>query len=161
MEFEEDIPDLPDLVDLTNEHSNDHYLCSYVEDLYKHVTMTPDKIKEKNLEKRLIPYLYQITQHFNGRMNFTHPGLIYISFNSDGIKPKNQYNFYFESGIFRCNNQLNYHQESAYIEIDEKNINDDTFLDDIIQFITSIKIYVNSTTKSYTSVELTEFSNPF
>jgi hypothetical protein len=158
MEFEDIPDDLPDLIEVKDDSD---YLVSLIEDIYNGVELTPIKLKEKKLEQRLISHLYQIAYNFDGHLDFSIPGIVFIYFIEKGLKPLNKYNFYFESGMIRCVNQINYHQKSSYFELIEDDINDITIVDDIIQFITSIPIIEDSKTKLLNPRELCEFSNPF
>ncbi len=116
-----------------------------------HGTILSDlKSKEKEFEKRLIYYLYKLSNTYNGTIDYSIPGVVFVTFNKNDLKPLNKYNFYFESGIFRCNNQINFHQKYSSFEITD--INDETIYDIIHDFIINIPLeqYVDD-----------ESSNPF
>ncbi len=119
----------------------------YIE--YHGIVLSDLKLKEKEFEKRMIYYLYQLSNTYHGTIDYSIPGVVFVTFNKNGLKPLNKYNFYFESGIFRCNNQINFHQKYSSFEITE--INDATIYDTIHDFIMNIPLEKNSI----------ESSNPF
>jgi hypothetical protein len=132
-------------------------IIDYIYQEYYGDQLTDSKQKEKEFEKRMIPYLIQLSNQYHGTLDYTLPGVIFITFEKHGFKPMNKYNFYFESCIFRCNNQINFHQKFSHLEINECDINDSTIYDIIHTFITNIPLEVNQELTK----EFIEFSNPF
>ena len=123
--------------------------------------LTPNKQNEKDLEKKYIKYLFIISEMFEGYLNYSIPGVIFLTFPGKQLKPENKYNFYFEGNKFRCINQVNLHQEYVIYELDIDSINEETLVHDIIIHITTLKLIQTKQTQQFTNIELTEFSNPF
>ncbi len=132
----------------------DSFYTQYLGDV-----LSETKQKQKDFEKKMIHHLMQLSNMYNGNIDYSIPGVVFITYHANGIKPLNKYNFYFESGIFRCNNQINFHQKYSHIEINESNIDNNTFCDIIHEFIMNIPLELIPS--KYSPEELTEFSNPF
>lgn len=160
MEFEEDpeLFDLPELEEIPNQLS---LLLSLIDSIYEKAEWSSNKTEMRNLEKRMFSHLMDITDTYDGEIDFSLAGVIFIMFRSVGLKPKNQYNFYFESGMLRCNNCINYHQKEAHLELKESDIDDATIGDIIIDFIRGIPLEETKQSKALSPSENDEFSNPF
>ena len=123
--------------------------------------LTSEQINEKESEKKYIRHIKYLSDIFDGYINYSVIGVIFLTFPSKGLKPENTYNFYFADNKFRCINQVNLHQEYTIYEVNLSSINEDTIVNDIITHITSLKIIQNAAIKNFTNIELSEFTNPF
>lgn len=123
-----------------------NYILDEIDSIYTQFygILSDSKLKEKEFEKRFIYPLYQLSNKYNGTLDYSLPNVIFITFPMTDVKPLNKYNFYFESCIFRCNNQINFHQKYSHLEL--TNINDETIYDIIHDFIVNIP-----TEKCYTT----------
>lgn len=153
-----DIPDdLPDLCDI------DIGYDSMVDSVYekfemKYLVLPPGHTQMKELQKKMMSYIFDISTLFDGEVDFSTAGVVFLKFPPLGLKPENTYNFYFEGGFLRVNNQYNNHQRVAMLTIEECKIGED--IDEkIIDFIKSIPL--QSPTSSMSEDQLAEFSNPF
>ncbi len=153
--IDNELVDLPELYLSTNEKFKQIINEIYGNDLTENTKRT------KEAEQKYIVYLDTIAENFGGEIDFTIPGVVFIMFKAKGLKPLNKYNFYFEQNKLRCVNQINFHQESSLMELDMDEINEDTLVDDIINHITSIKLYQTKETRGFTKEQYDEFSNPF
>ncbi len=173
MEFEipddlpelEDIPDdLPDLEDIPEQSefltTVQREMINLVETTYSNVDMTPDVAEAEELEKMLVFYLLDHPDLCRGNMDVKLPMVMFLTFNANGVKPKNCYNFYFESGMIRCNNSLNIHQEYSSLTLERDEI-DDTISARICSFIQSIRMENTTILRSLSGLELDNYSNPF
>lgn len=154
-------PDLEYPIDLPDLEPIDKDLLDLIDRVYEENEMNPSKVKMLELEKRMISHLMTIADMYEGTLNFSIPGVVFMEFSCVGLKPKNQYNFYFESEILRCNNQINYHQKSAHFEKIESEIDDKTIGDNIVEFILSIPMEETKEFISLSPEKKEEFSNPF
>ena len=123
--------------------------------------LTNKQNNEKNAEKKYIKYINYISDIYNGYINFSIIGVIFLTFPSKGLNPENKYNFYFEENKFYCINQVNLHQEYLIYQLDINTINENTLVNDIITHMESLTIIKNEHTQQFTETELIEFSNPF